>query len=26
MPTLKAIWAPKGQQVMIPTPAQPKKR
>jgi putative transposase len=26
MPTLKAIWGPKGQQVMIPTPAQPKKR
>jgi transposase len=26
MPTLKAMWGPKGQQVMIPTPAQPKKR
>lgn len=26
MPTLKAMWASKGQQVMIPTPAQPKKR
>ena len=26
MPTLKAIWSPKGQQIMIPTPAQPKKR
>jgi hypothetical protein len=26
MPTLKAIWGPKGQQVMIQTPAQPKKR
>ena len=26
MPTLKAMWTPKGQQVMIPTPAQPKKR
>jgi hypothetical protein len=26
MPTLKAIWSPRGQQVMIPTPAQPKKR
>ena len=27
MPTLKAMWwSPKGQQVMIPTPAQPKKR
>ncbi len=26
MPTLKAIWSPKGQQVMIRTPAQPKKR
>lgn len=20
------VWGPKGQQVMIPTPAQPKKR
>jgi transposase len=26
MPTLKALWSPKGQQVMIPTPAQPTKR
>src|SRR5215210_3357978 len=26
MPTLKAVWGPRGQQVMIPTPAQPKKR
>jgi transposase len=26
MPTLKAMWGPKGQQVMIQTPAQPKKR
>jgi hypothetical protein len=26
MPTLKAMWTPMGQQVMIPTPAQPKKR
>ena len=26
MPTLKAMWGPKGQQVMIETPAQPKKR
>ena len=26
MPTLKAMWSPKAQQVMIPTPAQPKKR
>ena len=26
MPTLKDIWGPRGQQVMIPTPAQPKKR
>ena len=26
MPTLKAMWAPKGQQVMIQTPAQPTKR
>jgi transposase len=24
-PTLKAMWSPVGQQVMIPTPAQPKK-
>ena len=26
MPTLKAMWSPKGQQVMIPTPGQPTKR
>jgi transposase len=26
MPTLKAMWGPKGRQVMIQTPAQPKKR
>ncbi len=26
MPALKAMWSPKGQQVMIPTPAQPTKR
>ncbi len=25
-PTLRAMWSPKGQQVMIPTPAQPKKQ
>lgn len=25
MPTLKAIWSPVGQQVMIPTPGQPTK-
>jgi hypothetical protein len=23
LPTLRAIWSPKGQQVMIPTPGQP---
>jgi putative transposase len=26
MPTLRALWSPKGQQVMIPTPGQPTKR
>ena len=26
MPTLKAMWSPKGRQVMIQTPAQPTKR
>ena len=26
MPILKAMWGPKGQQVMIPTPSQPTKR
>lgn len=25
MPTLRAMWSPQGQQVMIPTPGQPKK-
>lgn len=25
LPTLQAIWSPKGQQVMIPTPGQPTK-
>ncbi len=24
--TLKAMWTPKGRQIMIPTPGQPKKR
>ena len=24
-PTLRAMWSPKGQQVMIPTPGQPKE-
>jgi putative transposase len=26
MPTLRAMWSPKGQQLMIETPAQPTKR
>lgn len=26
MPTLRAMWSPIGQQVMIPTPKQPEKR
>ncbi len=26
MPTLRAMWSPLGQQVMIPTPHQPEKR
>ena len=26
VPTLRAMWSPKGQQVMIPTPGQPHKR
>jgi transposase len=26
LPTLRALWGPKGQQVMIPTPGQPTKR
>ena len=25
MPTLRAMWSPKGQQVMVPTPGQPTK-
>jgi putative transposase len=25
-PTLRALWSPKGQQVMIPTPMQPTRR
>jgi putative transposase len=25
LPTLQAMWSPKGQQVMIPTPGQPRK-
>src|SRR5918999_831106 len=25
LPTLRALWSPKGQQVMIPTPGQPTK-
>ena len=25
MPTLRAMWSPKGQQVMISTPGQPKR-
>ena len=25
LPPLRAMWSPKGQQVMIPTPGQPKK-
>ena len=25
-PTLRAMWSPKGQQVMIPTPTQPTRR
>ena len=25
-PTLRAMWSPKGQQVMIPTPMQPTRR
>jgi transposase len=24
LPTLRALWSPKGQQVMIPTPGKPK--
>jgi transposase len=26
LPTLRAMWSPQGQQVVIPTPAQPHKR
>ena len=26
LPTLRSMWSPKGQQVMIPTPYQPYKR
>lgn len=26
LPTLRAMWSPLGQQVMIPTPRQPSKR
>ena len=26
LPTLRAMWGPKGQQVMVPTPRQPYKR
>ena len=26
LPTLRAMWSPKGQQVMIPTPMQPTRR
>ncbi len=26
LPTLRAMWSPVGQQVMIPTPSQPDKR
>jgi transposase len=26
LPTLRAMWSPRGQQVMIPTPRQPYKR
>ena len=25
-PTLRAMWSPKGQQVMVPTPGQPDKQ
>jgi transposase len=25
LPTLRAMWSPQGQQVMIPTPGQPEK-
>jgi hypothetical protein len=26
MPILRAMWSPRGQQIMIPTPGQPYKR
>ncbi len=26
LPTLRAMWSPRGQQVMIATPAQPHRR
>jgi putative transposase len=26
LPTLRAMWSPKGQPVMIPTPGQPERR
>ena len=26
LPTLRAMWSPKGQQIIIPTPGQPYKR
>jgi putative transposase len=26
LPTLRALWSPQGQQVMVPTPGQPYKR
>ena len=26
LPTLRAMWSPKGRQVMIPTPRQPERR
>ena len=26
LPTLRAMWSPKAQQVMVPTPGQPTKR
>ncbi|MFK4048173.1 IS630 family transposase (plasmid) [Roseomonas mucosa] len=26
LPTLRALWAPRGRQVMVPTPAQPTRR
>ena len=26
LPTLRALWSPRGQQIMVPTPGQPTKR